>query len=265
MFERYTEKARRVIFFARYEASQFGAAQIEAEHLLLGLFREDKNLTARFLNRANTDVETIRKEIESRTGPRQRISTSVDLLLSEESKRVLAFAAEESERLSHRHIGTEHLLLGLLREENSIASVILYERGLRLSDVRSELIHLKEESDAWRRLHKRRDDDLEKILASLELEEQTGHRAAERDETWLYDVAEACEEAGLITSEELVEEFRRVAALRQFRADAEALLRLLAAKGLADPHRLVALAFELRRESRLKEFIARLQRKPESD
>ncbi|HZS09787.1 MAG TPA: ATP-dependent Clp protease ATP-binding subunit [Blastocatellia bacterium] len=140
MFERYTEKARRVIFFARYEASQFGASQIEAEHILLGLMREDKNLATRFFSRTQSSIEAIRKEIEGRTILRERISTSVDLPLSVEAKRVLAFAAEESERLNHRHIGTEHLLLGLLREENSIAAEILYERGLRLSDIRQELM-----------------------------------------------------------------------------------------------------------------------------
>lgn len=140
MFERYTEKARRVIFFARYEASQFGASQIEAEHILLGLMREDKNLANRFFSRAQSSIEAIRKEIEGRTILRERISTSVDLPLSIEAKRVLAFAAEESERLNHRHIGTEHLLLGLMREENSVAAEILYERGLRLSDIRQDLM-----------------------------------------------------------------------------------------------------------------------------
>ncbi len=140
MFERYTEKARRVIFFARYEASQFGASQFEAEHILLGLIREDKNLTTRFFHRSHANIESIRKEIEGRTILRDRISTNIDLPLSNEAKRVLAFAAEESERLGNRHIGTEHLLLGLLREENSVAAEILYERGLRLSDIRQDLM-----------------------------------------------------------------------------------------------------------------------------
>ena len=139
MFERYTEKARRVIFFARYEASQFGAAAIEAEHILLGLIREDKGLTARFFPRQQVSVDSIRKEIEGRIIIHDRVSTSVDLPLSPEAKRVLAYAAEESERLHHRYIGTEHLLLGLLREEKSIAAEILYEQGLRLNIVRDEL------------------------------------------------------------------------------------------------------------------------------
>jgi len=138
MFERYTEKARRVIFFARYEASQFGSPYIETEHLLLGLLREDKALTNRFL-RSHASVESIRKQIEGRTTIREKVSTSVDLPLSNECKRVLAYAAEEAERLAHKHIGTEHLLLGLLREEKCFAAEILTERGLRLPAIREEL------------------------------------------------------------------------------------------------------------------------------
>ena len=138
MFERYTEKARRVIFFARYEASQFGSPYIETEHLLLGLLREDKTLANRFL-RSHAAIESIRKQIEAHTTVREKVSTSVDLPLSHECKRVLAYGAEEAERLSHKHIGTEHLLLGLLREEKSFAAEILHERGLRLSAVREEI------------------------------------------------------------------------------------------------------------------------------
>src|SRR3981081_4429684 len=144
MFERYTEKARRVIFFARYEASQFGSPYIETEHLLLGLLREDKALTNRFL-RSHASVESIRKQIEEHTTIREKVSTSVDLPLSNECKRVLANAAEEAERLSHRHIGTEHLLLGLLREEKCFAAEILHERGLRLSTIREELARTSKE------------------------------------------------------------------------------------------------------------------------
>src|SRR5579864_636485 len=144
MFERYTEKARRVIFFARYEASQFGSPYIETEHLLLGLLREDKALTNRFL-RSHASVESIRKQIEGHTTIREKVSTSVDLPLSNECKRVLAYAAEEAERLSHKHIGTEHLLLGLLREEKCFAAEILHERGLRLSTIREELARSSQE------------------------------------------------------------------------------------------------------------------------
>ncbi len=138
MFERFTEKNRRAVFFARNEASQSGSPYVETEHLLLGLLREDRALTNRFLH-SHASVESIRKQIEGHTTIREKISASVDPPLSNESKRVLAYAAEEAERLSHRHIGTEHLLLGLLREEKCLAAEILHERGLKLSAIREEL------------------------------------------------------------------------------------------------------------------------------
>jgi len=136
MFERYTEKARRVIFFARYEASQFGSQAIESEHILLGVLREDKQLAQRFFQTPRRALESIRKEIAERAGLHDKVSASVDLPLSSSAKHVLTFAAEESDRLGHRHIGTEHLLLGILREEKSAAAQILYDRGLRLNQVR---------------------------------------------------------------------------------------------------------------------------------
>ncbi len=142
MFERYTEKARRTIFFGRFEASQLGSPTIETEHLLLGLLREDKVLTKRFLGSAAA-AESIRKKIEELAAAdrRERISTSVDLPLSNECKRVLAYAAEEAERLAHKQLGCEHLLLGLLREEKSFAASLLHERGVRLSAVREQLTY----------------------------------------------------------------------------------------------------------------------------
>lgn len=104
MFERYTERARRIIFFARYEASQFGSPSIESEHLLLGLLREDR---------------------------------SVDLPLTTESKHILAYANEEAENLGHRHIDTPHLMLGMLRESGSLAANILLERQVNIQTVRA--------------------------------------------------------------------------------------------------------------------------------
>jgi hypothetical protein len=138
MFEYYTEKARGTIFFGRYEASQFGSPYIETEHLLLGLLREDKALANRFL-RSHAAVESIRKEIEGHRAPGEKVSTSVDLPLSHDCRRVLAYGAEEAERLNHKHIGTEHLLLGLLREEKCFAAQLLGERGLTLDSVRKQV------------------------------------------------------------------------------------------------------------------------------
>ena len=138
MFERYTEKARRVIFFGRYEASQYGSPYIETEHLLLGLLREDKALAARVL-RSGSSVESIRKKIDEHTAGGTKFPTSVDLPLTNESKRVLAYAAEEAERLANRHIGTEHLLLGLMREKKSFAAQLLNEEGLILECTREDI------------------------------------------------------------------------------------------------------------------------------
>jgi len=137
MFMLYSERARRVIFFARYEASQYGSPYIETEHLLLGMFREDKGLTRRFLKYVS--LEVVRKQVDGHLGFRPKTPTSIDLPLSNECKRVLAYAAEEAERLEHKNILPAHLLLGLLREENSFAAEILRGYGLELSAVREEM------------------------------------------------------------------------------------------------------------------------------
>jgi hypothetical protein len=139
MFERYTEKARRVIFFARYEASQFGSPYIEIEHLLFGLFREDPALVSRFVGPAMIAAE-IRTEIESQITRGERISTSVEVPLTHECKKVLTLAAEEAERLGQRHVGTEHVFLGILRLEGSLPARLLQERGLTLATVRESLV-----------------------------------------------------------------------------------------------------------------------------
>ncbi|HZS09250.1 MAG TPA: Clp protease N-terminal domain-containing protein [Blastocatellia bacterium] len=208
MFEKYTEKARRAIFFARYEASQFGSERIEAEHILLGVLREDSILASRFFN-SRSAVEDVRREIEGRTGVREGVPTSVDMPLSVEAKNVLKFVAEESERLKHRHIGTEHLLLGLLCLEGAVAAEILQSRGLKLEEVREALKQpiAAEESDN------------EPALLAHKF---ARWRPADRYEKWSREVAEACEESVLFTQAELIAEFQRVAALRQFSADAEA-------------------------------------------
>ena len=136
MFERFTERARRAIFFARYEASVFGSPYIEAEHLLLGILREDANLREKM---PAGSAEQIRKRIEElapRTG--QSIATSVDLPLSQDGKRALAYAAEEGLALNHPTIDSWHLLLGLLRVETSLAAVVLREVGITLEAYRSQ-------------------------------------------------------------------------------------------------------------------------------
>jgi hypothetical protein len=122
MFEGYTEEARRVVFFARYEASAFGSPMIDTDHLLLGLVREEKMLCFRWL--PNTPREAIRAAIEKWAERRAKIPTSVDLPLSPTSRHVLDHAKNEADRLNSRHIGTEHLLLGLLLGEDRTSKLL---------------------------------------------------------------------------------------------------------------------------------------------
>ena len=140
MFERYTEKARRVIFFARYEALQYGSLVILPEHLLLGLMREDKTISPRFFPfRHSISVDTVRREVEERIVLRERIPQSAELHLAPETKQILAFANEESEHFQAGHLGVEHLLLGILREGDSIAAEILFGYGVQLAAVKEKI------------------------------------------------------------------------------------------------------------------------------
>src|ERR1700736_5781627 len=132
MFEKYTEAARKALFVARYEASQFGSEYIETEHLLLSILRTDGPLALRLL-KGPEKIEFIREQIEKQFSRREGVPTSVDLPLSHECKRVLAYGAEEAERLNQKHIAAEHLLLGLLREEASCPSKVMVKAGLTVS------------------------------------------------------------------------------------------------------------------------------------
>jgi hypothetical protein len=124
MFERYTEKSHRAIFFARYEASQYGSRRIEAEHLLLGVLREERYFAGRLFP-APGEIETLRKEIEAQLTRGPQISTSVEVPLSQESKRILDLAAESAKRLGHRYVECVHLILGMLRVDGCAAARLL--------------------------------------------------------------------------------------------------------------------------------------------
>jgi ATP-dependent Clp protease ATP-binding subunit ClpC len=137
MFERYTERARRIVFFSRYEASQFGSPYIEPEHFLLGLLRERSSLGD--LLPASLTLDAARNELEAMFPVREKTSTSVDLPLAHETKRILAYGAEEAERLNHPNIGPRHLLLGLLSED-TLASAMLRKHGLTLEEVRKKIV-----------------------------------------------------------------------------------------------------------------------------
>ncbi|MFQ5700910.1 MAG: ATP-dependent Clp protease ATP-binding subunit [Acidobacteriota bacterium] len=140
MFEKFTEKAKRVLFLARYEASQMGSRVIGTEHLLLGLLKEGEEVTREMFQRSNIALETLRAELEDIGPSREKVSTSVEIPFSEETKRALKYAEEEANRLLHSYVGSEHLLLGLLRVEHSTAARALQERGMELYAVREDTI-----------------------------------------------------------------------------------------------------------------------------
>lgn len=141
MFERYTERSRRVIFFARYEALQYGSQSIAPEHILLGLLREDRTIIARYFPfRTNLTAEKIRREVEDRIAVRDRIPQSAELQLSADTKKALFYANEESRSLKNRQIGPEHILIGLIREESSVAAEVLFQFDLRVQDIRDVIV-----------------------------------------------------------------------------------------------------------------------------
>jgi len=139
MFEQYTEKARRILFFSRTEAGELGSSAIEPEHILLGLLRVDRNLVERFCNLTPTSIEDIRSRIRASIGGGSETSDSVDMPISKMAMRVLKYAADESNRLNHRYLGSEHLLLGLLRGGRISAAELLKEHGADIEVVRNEL------------------------------------------------------------------------------------------------------------------------------
>jgi ATP-dependent Clp protease ATP-binding subunit ClpC len=138
MFDRYTEAARRALFFARYEVSERGGTAIETEHILLGVAREPKGVVARILTPLL--LEEIRREVEAQPPRREKLDESIEIPFTIETKRALQFTADEADRLGHDHIGTEHLLLGLLREDTSAAASILKRHGLGLDAVRNTIV-----------------------------------------------------------------------------------------------------------------------------
>jgi ATPases with chaperone activity, ATP-binding subunit len=140
MFERYTETARRSLFFARYEASVLGSLAIETHHLLLGLLKEQHPPITHMLGTASVTRDALRQQIYAEVVSGSPLPQSVEIPFSADAKQVLEYTAEEASRLLHRHIGTEHLLLGLLRHERGLAWQILSQSGLRLTTIRDALV-----------------------------------------------------------------------------------------------------------------------------
>ena len=139
MFERYTERARRTLFFARWEASQLGGVSITPEHLLLGIVREGKGATAHIFSAAGLRLQDIRAEIEGRARAGEKTSPSVEIPFAEDTKRALHFATEEADAMNHASIGTPHLLLGLLRLDGEPINSYLVGHGVTLASSRPQV------------------------------------------------------------------------------------------------------------------------------
>src|SRR5258706_148221 len=140
MFEKYTEKAKKVLFLARYEASQMGSKVIGSEHLLLGLIKEGDDLVRDLFGRSGVNLELLRAELEARGTSGEKPAAPIEIPFSEETKKILVCAEEEAERLLHPYVSDEHLLLGLLRVEDSAAGRILSEKGMRLYALREDTV-----------------------------------------------------------------------------------------------------------------------------
>jgi ATP-dependent Clp protease ATP-binding subunit ClpC len=148
MFEKYNEKARRALFFARYEASKLGSRVIESEHILLGILREGEETVSEIFRRFQVKPEDIRREIEGERIFVERISSTAELPLSEESKKILAYASHEAESMLHATVGSEHLLIGILRVEGCTAMRILAQHGFDVYTVREEVLAIAKEREA---------------------------------------------------------------------------------------------------------------------
>jgi ATP-dependent Clp protease ATP-binding subunit ClpC len=134
MFTSYTEEARRAKFFGRFEAGNWGSTCIEPEHLLLGVLREDRTLAQRFglsvkaspdVDGGIVDVTPVRKEIEAITPCHAKSNVFVEMSLSQSSNRALTYAVAYADAFGHKHVGTEHLFLGILRENNDVTAKIM--------------------------------------------------------------------------------------------------------------------------------------------
>ena len=140
MFDRFTDRAKKVMSFARQEAMKFNHEYIGTEHILLGLVQEGSGVAANVLKNMTVDLEKIRHEVEKivKTGP--SMVTMGQLPFTPRAKKVLELSMEEASQLSHNYIGTEHLLLGLIRENEGIAAQVLMNLGVKLDEVRDEVL-----------------------------------------------------------------------------------------------------------------------------
>jgi len=147
MFERFTDRARKVMALANQEAQRFNHEYIGTEHILLGLVKEGSGVGANVLKNLDVDLRKVRLEVEKLVKSGPETVTMGKLPQTPRAKKVIEYAIEEARNLNHNYVGTEHLLLGLLREQDGVAAQVLMNLGLRLEDVREEVLNLLGASD----------------------------------------------------------------------------------------------------------------------
>src|SRR5579864_1545941 len=143
MWQRFTERARKVVVYAQEEAQKFGEGYVSTEHLLLGLVRESDSVAARVLEKLGVSLNRIRAEVEKQL-PRGDARPSQDMTLTPRAKRVIDLAYDEARNLNNNYIGTEHLLLGLIREGDGLAGRVLAKLGVELEKARKEVMALQD-------------------------------------------------------------------------------------------------------------------------
>src|SRR5438132_1176745 len=142
MYERFTDRARKVMQLANQEAQRFNHEYVGTEHVLLGLVKEGSGVAANVLKNLDVDLRKIRVEVEKIVQSGPDMVTMGKLPQTPRAKKVIEYAIEEARNLNHNYVGTEHLLLGLLREQEGVAAQVLMNLGLKLEDVREEVLNL---------------------------------------------------------------------------------------------------------------------------
>src|SRR5579862_3386512 len=142
MFERFTDRARKVMALANQEAQRFNHEYIGTEHILLGLVKEGSGVGANVLKNLDVDLRKVRLEVEKLVKSGPDMVTMGKLPQTPRAKKVIEYAIEEARNLNHNYVGTEHLLLGLLREHDGVAAQVLRNLGLKLEEVREEVLNL---------------------------------------------------------------------------------------------------------------------------
>ena len=142
MFERFTDRARKVMALANQEAQRFNHEYIGTEHILLGLVKEGSGVGANVLKNLDVDLRKVRLEVEKLVKSGPDMVTMGKLPQTPRAKKVIEYAIEEARNLNHNYVGTEHLLLGLLREHDGVAAQVLMNLGLKLEEVREEVLNL---------------------------------------------------------------------------------------------------------------------------